>query len=180
MTLGTFLKDYLYYPLGGSRVSRPRLWLNLFVVFFVSGIWHGVGMSYVVMGIYNGVLAATWRLLRPEPSPRRGVRFFEKLLAFQLTAFSVACLRPIPLSRLGEALRSLFSARPAGGLFEGWAVFLLAVAIGLHLSPQRWKQLLREQGQRAPAFALALWVVLVAGICSLYAENTRDFYYFQF
>lgn len=180
MTLGTFLKDYLYYPLGGSRVASPRLWLNLFVVFFVSGIWHGVGMSYVVMGIYNGILAASWRLLRPEPSSNRWIQMGERLLAFQLTAFSVACLRPIPLARLGEALQSLFSWRVAGGLWDNWAVSLLGVAVLLHLSPRGWKAGMRRWGQEAPALELALLILVTGGICTLYAENARDFYYFQF
>lgn len=181
MTLGTFLKDYLYYPLGGSRVPAARLWLNLFVVFFVSGIWHGVGLSYVVMGIYNGVLAATWRLLRPEPSPHRGLRLLEQLLAFQLTAFSVACLRPIPLERLGEALRALLSwRRPAGGLWDSWAVGLLGLVILFHLTPRNWKMALRSWGQQAPALALALLILLTGGVCVLYADQARDFYYFQF
>lgn len=181
MTLGSFLKDYLYYPLGGSRVSAPRLWLNLFIVFFVSGIWHGVGMSYVVMGIYNGVLAASWRLLRPQPSTHSGIRVMEQVLAFQLTAFSVACLRPIPLSRLGEAVHALGQWQaPAGGLLDAWAVGLLGVAIALHLSPRAWKTRLQSWGQEAPALALALLILCTGGVCVLYAENARDFYYFQF
>lgn len=181
MTLGTFLRDYLYFPLGGSRGGPVRQWWNLFLVFFVAGIWHGVGLSYVVMGIYNGVLAATWRLVRPNPSPRPWVRGLECLLAFQLTAFSVACLRPISLARLGEAAAALLRwDAPAGGLFNAWAVGWLAVAIGLHLSPRGWKAALCTWGREAPALALATLGVATGGLCALYAAGTRDFYYFQF
>jgi D-alanyl-lipoteichoic acid acyltransferase DltB (MBOAT superfamily) len=180
MTLGTFLRDYLYLPLGGSRVGSSRLWLNLFLVFFVSGVWHGVGMSYVVMGIYNGVLAATWRLLRPTPATG-ALGVGERLVAFQLTALSVICLRPIPLQRLGEALTALTRwDAPAGGLAAPWAVGLLLTAIGLHLSPPAWKAELLSASGRAPAAALALGVVVAGGVFSLYALGARDFYYFQF
>lgn len=181
MTLGNFLRDYLYYPLGGSRVSAVRQWINLFVVFFVSGVWHGVGMSYVVMGIYNGVLAATWRTFRPVPSKHPVWLRIEQGLAFQATAFSVACLRPIPLARLQEAVGALFAAKRAyGGLWEGRAVFLLGIAIALHLSPRDWKERLLGWSEEAGALELALVGVLTGGICVLVAESVRDFYYFQF
>ncbi len=181
ITLGNFLRDYLYLPLGGSQVSAPRQWLNLFLVFFVSGVWHGVGLSYVVMGLYNGVLAATWRLLRPRPSERVAVRALEGLVAFQLTAFSVACLRPIPLARLGEAARSLGKwGAASGGLFDPWAVALLIGVVALHLSPRAWKERLLAWGEDAPALGIALLVVLTGGMCALYASGSRDFYYFQF
>lgn len=180
MTLGTYLRDYLYHPLGGSRVGPARHWLNLFVVFFVSGIWHGAGLSYVVMGLYNGVLAATWRLLRPEPSSG-GLGVVERLVAFQLTAFSVLCLRPIPMSTLGEVFVAFTRwGAPAGGLATPGAVALLVGVVLLHLSPRSWKADLIAAGGRAPALLLALVLLLTGGALSLYAEQAREFYYFQF
>ncbi|MSQ03143.1 MAG: MBOAT family protein [Myxococcales bacterium] len=180
MTLGSFLRDYLYFPLGGSRAGRLRLWLNLFLVFFVSGVWHGVGASYVLMGLWNGVLAATWRLLRPTPG-RGAALVFESLVAFQLTALSVMALRPIPLDRLGASFRSLFSfERAAGGLWDPTAAALLVGVILLHLSPRGWKERALRAARTASPAALALLVVIVGGFCSLYAVEARDFYYFQF
>ncbi len=180
MTLGTFLRDYLYVPLGGSRAGRARLWLNLFLVFFVSGVWHGVGLSYVVMGLYNGVLAATWKLLRPAPAAGAwGV--VERLVAFQLTALSVICLRPISMERVGEVLEALTRwGTAAGGLATPGAVALLLGVILLHLTPRDWKPGLLEWGGRAPAAVLALCVVVGGGFLSLFAMQAREFYYFQF
>ncbi len=180
MTLGSFLRDYLYFPLGGSRAGRGRLWFNLFLVFFVSGVWHGVGASYVLMGLWNGVLAASWRLVRPEPG-RGGALVLESLFAFQLTALSVMALRPIPLDRLGEALRSLFSfGRAAGGLWDPTAALFLVGVILLHLSPRGWKERVLANARSASPAALALLIAVVGGLVSLYAVEARDFYYFQF
>ncbi|MFZ5481713.1 MAG: MBOAT family O-acyltransferase [Myxococcota bacterium] len=181
VTLGTFLRDYMYLPMGGSRRSPARVWLNLFLVFFVSGVWHGVGMSYVVMGIWNGVLAATWRHVRPRPAEGGPVLLFERLLAFQLTALSVLALRPISLPDLWAAVAAWGNwGVPFTGLVTPTGLGLLGVAIGLHLSPREWKERLLEEAATAPAFALATMVVAVGGVCSLFALYARDFYYFQF
>ena len=181
ITLGTFLRDYLYFPLGGSRRSSGRMWLNLFLVFFLSGIWHGVGLSYVLMGLYNGVLAATWRTLRPKPARRGGLLLFERLLSFQLTALSVLALRPISLPQLGQALGAWTHwDLPFSGLVQPGGAALLLAAFGLHLSPRGWKERLIIEAGRAPALALAMMVVAIGGLCSLFADSTRDFYYFQF
>jgi D-alanyl-lipoteichoic acid acyltransferase DltB (MBOAT superfamily) len=181
ITLGTFLRDYLYFPLGGSRVTRVRLWINLFIVFFVSGIWHGVGMSYVLMGLYNGVLAATWRTVRPRPARRGWVLLFERLLSFQLTALSVLALRPISVAELGQAVAAWSHWDvPFTGLIQPSGVLLLVMAVGLHLTPRRWKATLLTESASAPALAVATLVVAVGGLCALFAFGTRDFYYFQF
>lgn len=181
MTLGTFLRDYLYFPLGGSRAGQLRLWLNLFLVFFVSGVWHGVGMSYVLMGIWNGVLAATWRLLRPEPAAGGPVLLVERLLSFQLTALSVLALRPISIAHLGDVLGAWTHwGVPMSGLLTPTGLLLLGVAVGLHLTPRTWKEALAEAAGDAHPFVLAAMVVVVGGVCSVFAASTRDFYYFQF
>jgi alginate O-acetyltransferase complex protein AlgI len=54
ITLSTWLRDYLYIPLGGNRVSKPRLYFNLLTVFFLCGLWHGATWTFVVWGLYHG------------------------------------------------------------------------------------------------------------------------------
>lgn len=56
ITLGTWIKDYLFIPLGGSRVSIPRHVFNLMLTFFLSGLWHGASWNFVIWGLYYGVL----------------------------------------------------------------------------------------------------------------------------
>ena len=63
ITLGAFMRDYLYIPLGGSRVStKRRLYFNLWFVFLVSGLWHGASWSFVIWGAYHGFFLVTERL----------------------------------------------------------------------------------------------------------------------
>ena len=54
ITLGTFMRNYLYFPLGGSRCSKPRTYFNLWVVFLLSGLWHGASWNFVLWGAYHG------------------------------------------------------------------------------------------------------------------------------
>jgi len=54
MSLSSWFKDYIYIPLGGSRKGRLRKYINLLVVFFVSGLWHGVGIHYIAWGLLQG------------------------------------------------------------------------------------------------------------------------------
>ena len=63
ITLGNFMRDYLYIPLGGNRVkSAKRLYFNLWFVFVLSGLWHGASWNFVLWGIYHGVLLTIDRL----------------------------------------------------------------------------------------------------------------------
>src|SRR6476620_5869000 len=54
ISLSTWFRDYLYIPLGGNRVARSRLYLNLLITFLVSGLWHGARWTFVVWGALHG------------------------------------------------------------------------------------------------------------------------------
>ena len=54
ITLGTFMRNYLYIPLGGNRCSKQRMYFNLWIVFLLSGLWHGASWNYVLWGAYHG------------------------------------------------------------------------------------------------------------------------------
>ncbi|RJG21978.1 MBOAT family protein [Paenibacillus thiaminolyticus] len=62
MTLGSWFRDYVYFPLGGSRTSKPRLVLNLFVVWFLTGLWHGASWNFILWGLYFGLLIGLEKL----------------------------------------------------------------------------------------------------------------------
>ena len=56
ISLSTWFRDYLYFPLGGSRVSRPKAIRNIMVIFLVSGLWHGANWTFVIWGLYHALL----------------------------------------------------------------------------------------------------------------------------
>lgn len=66
ISLTSWLRDYVYFPLGGSRVGRLRLYLNILTVFAVSGLWHGAGGTFLVWGLLNGLYQVIGMLLPPK------------------------------------------------------------------------------------------------------------------
>lgn len=63
ISLSTWMRDYLYIPLGGNRISGPRTYLNLGIVFLLSGFWHGASWTFVAWGAYHGILLILDRVL---------------------------------------------------------------------------------------------------------------------
>ncbi len=64
ISLSTFLRDYLYIPLGGNRVSASRMALNLVIVMFIGGLWHGAAWTFVAWGLLHGLLLVVERILK--------------------------------------------------------------------------------------------------------------------
>lgn len=62
ISLGNWMREYLYIPLGGNRVSPPRMYLNLWTVFLLSGFWHGASWNFILWGIYHGTFMILERL----------------------------------------------------------------------------------------------------------------------
>ena len=69
MSLSTWLRDYLYRPLGGSRVSRPRVLFNLMVVMVLGGLWHGAAWRFVAWGAVHGFYLMSERVIRKRFAP---------------------------------------------------------------------------------------------------------------
>src|SRR5262249_30799197 len=63
ISLSTWFRDYVYIPLGGNRVGRARNFLNLFLVFMLSGLWHGANWTFVIWGALHGIYLIGERLL---------------------------------------------------------------------------------------------------------------------
>ncbi len=71
MSLSTWFRDYLYIPLGGSRKGRARTYVNLVLVFFLCGLWHGAAWNFVVWGLFHGAFLVLERMLWREPATKR-------------------------------------------------------------------------------------------------------------
>ena len=72
ITLGRWMRDYLYIPLGGNRVSVSRLYFNLTIVFLISGIWHGASWNFLIWGGFHGLFLVADRLFLIDGLKRIG------------------------------------------------------------------------------------------------------------
>lgn len=93
ISLSTWFKDYLYIPLGGNRVSEWRLYFNYFLVFTISGLWHGAAWTYVIWGALHGIYliaAMMWKKYFPFTKKKEvAVTDLPKANRFQLTAIKL-------------------------------------------------------------------------------------------
>ena len=182
ISLSTWLKDYLYIPLGGSRKGDLRTDFNLTMTFLLGGLWHGAGWTFVVWGLYNGLLLAGWRRWGPKKAKSPlGVALLT-FATFNSICFGLVFLHTPNFSEAMAAFGSLFSPTQAmtPGLLEPVGLGFLVFAAALHFTPQSWKETLKQGFAASPAWALGVTIVLVGGVLSLFAGLARPFFYFQF
>lgn len=78
ISLSTWFKDYLYIPLGGNRVAIPRWYANLFIVFLVSGLWHGANWTFVIWGALHGIYLILEMVLLPYKNKLFSLLYLDK------------------------------------------------------------------------------------------------------
>ncbi len=177
----SWLRDYLYIPLGGSRGGAWVTSRNLLITFLLAGLWHGAGWQFLVWGIYNGLVLVAWRALAPRPPETRLGRAISTFVNFNLLAFGLIFLHSPTFGQSWALLGSLAHwSTPSSGLLGPFSLTMFALAIFLHLTPLRWKQILREVFAGAPAISLAGVTLIACAVLSLFSGFVRPFFYFQF
>ena len=111
ISLGSWFRDYLYIPMGGNRVNKPRFLLNIFTVWFLTGFWHGAEWNFVVWGLYFAVLLLIEKWFLAEFLQKN--RVIAHLYVLFFTAISFAIFSG---SGLEEALSRVGGMFGAGGL----------------------------------------------------------------
>ena len=164
MTLSTWLRDYVYIPLGGNRKGRRRTYVNLFLTFLLGGLWHGAGWTFVFWGaLYGGALVVEHR--RIDVRKARLERRQRKVSGPEATTgdlgSAVAAPRPLELDTRPWG----GGAWPRVGTFAfvtfAW-VFFRSVSFGAALSV--FAELFRHWGSVGTAITLPVLLAIVAGI----------------
>ena len=195
MSLGRWFKDYVFIPLGGSRVNQWVTTRNLMIVLFLSGLWHGAGWNFILWGLFHGALLCVWpHLVRVIPLLGKsggalGV-IFRVILTFTIMHIGRVLFREHELSMIWQHLTLNPFAATAMEWRVGCSIGLEAVLYGLPLTliyplvehlgliPANVPD--RSQNWRW-AFGQAIaGGVLVIGILSLRSPEAADFVYFQF
>ncbi len=201
ISLSTWFRDYLYIPLGGSRVPLPRYLGNLMIVFVVSGLWHGAAWTFVIWGALHGLYMVAEVALRRSglqliPGPAWLRMALGGLVTFALTSFAWIFFRansPADAFYIaghllsfsgGDILAPLAGSVLAtrGELFIALAaIAVLLVVDGLSARIISTTQHLPDQLALVPRWLLYYGIagfILIAA--TLYARATSPFIYFQF
>lgn len=142
ISLSTWFRDYVYIPLGGNRVSRPRHCLNLLITFLVSGFWHGSSLTYILWGGIHGLLQIIETLAYPKKKKgaevNRRRHWWQLPVTFILVCFTWIFFRANSLQDAMWIISRLFWDASRPGNYLQTAIICLGVssvaAIGMSLS----------------------------------------------
>jgi alginate O-acetyltransferase complex protein AlgI len=194
ISLSTWLRDYLYIPLGGNRRGRVRTYVNLLLTMLLGGLWHGANLTFVVWGGLHGLLLAGTRAYQ-ELSRRRAARSggtpgslqssFGRAVSVLLTFHAVTfCWLFFRAKTLGDAFTILERLATFSGFHPNLDPRLLAVlSVGLvsHYVPDAWYQRALGAFASLPALAqAAVLMVLALSVREMASLEAVPFVYFQF
>jgi D-alanyl-lipoteichoic acid acyltransferase DltB (MBOAT superfamily) len=187
MTLSSWLRDYLYFPLGGSRVSPLRSYWNLWITMFLIGLWHGAAWTFVLYGLLHATVMVLHRYFyrrsgrtrhTVDPTAIRIAKIFGML---HFTVLSRIFFRSSSLENAGEVASQLCSGTFSIGHVPVTVWAVLVVGYLAHFTPRSWFEQIRTLFVRFPAPAQGLALAAVAALLALVAtQQTVPYIYFQF
>lgn len=192
MTLSSWFREYVYIPLGGSRKGHARQVLNLFIVWFLTGLWHGAGWNFILWGMYFFILLTIEKFffqkwLQKLPS------FLQHLYALFFITISWVIFACDDLGQLKNYLKMLFgigvpaSNRLAQYEWTTHAIFLFILAVASFslasaLARKILKKIAAHAGNTVSFWLKSAWclAVLVLSIAMLISSSYNPFLYFRF
>lgn len=172
ISLSTWLRDYVYIPLGGNRHGAFRTHINRFLTMVIGGIWHGASWMYLMWGAYQGALLVGYGAIRKVvPSKVRlpGLwlrRVLNVIFTLVLTIIGFTLFRSISLEHLAQQAGQIannFHAEIAMQFMEAYALIatLIGVAFVLHFTPSAWRKKVLGGYIALPILIQALVLALV-------------------
>jgi alginate O-acetyltransferase complex protein AlgI len=188
ISLSTFLRDFLYIPLGGNRHGTTRAAINLMLVMLIGGLWHGAAWTFVVWGAIHGGFLVLERLLnwfinKAEINRQLPVQFLVSMVTFTVVCFAWVFFRATDFTTAARLTQAMVGAFPQGDALLGtralWQVGL--VTAGLLFA--HWR--LRDSSLEAMVagkprwLVVGTWAVMLCAIL-LTQDSGNAFIYFQF
>ena len=190
MTLGQWMRDYLYIPLGGNRVSMNRMYFNLWLVFLLSGLWHGAAWNFVIWGAFHGLFLILDRLFL--------LKFFEKIgkypsiiITFFVTIIGWVIFRSESIEQIGFFTKTLFSGKTNMQIFhvsdKFWWILAFAILFSF-ITLFRWGMktekyiFYREKltGKQHLFMSFVALILFVLSYSSMVSSGFNPFIYFRF
>ena len=188
MTLGNFIMNYLYIPLGGNRKGKGRMYFNLWLCFLLSGLWHGASWTFVLWGAFHGFFICADKLFLKDLLKKAG-KWPSVILTFFVDNMGWVLFRVDTAADAGGFYQALFAFR--GGELNGtdllfWFTFGLAIIFSfltLFKGGQRLQDKIfadsYSKGLSWTMFAICV-ILLVLAAGSLCVSYFNPFIYFRF
>jgi alginate O-acetyltransferase complex protein AlgI len=175
MSLSSWLRDYVYIPLGGSRAGRARTYANLMATMLLGGLWHGAAWHFVAWGGYHGALLSIRRALDVRLPRLAGV-----VLTFALVTAGWVLFRANNLGDAFTVIGNLVSLQMGTNILDAGAAAIFAAALAIGLIDNRYR--IVDALVRGPVFVrgLALGTMLTTLLLFAQTGEYRPFIYFQF
>ncbi|MBU1908693.1 MAG: hypothetical protein KJ726_01445, partial [Verrucomicrobia bacterium] len=183
ISLSSWLRDYLYIPLGGSRLGPGRTYVNLFLTMLLGGLWHGANWTFVLWGGYHGVLLALERASGKRGLMPRAPLAMRRAATFLLVLFGWVLFRAGSLAQVAAMFRGLFGLNGPGGLIRAQIdatplpYLLLLVTLAMAFAARNTWEIKWKNSWGLALFLAGLFIVCVATIL---VNTSSPFLYFQF
>ena len=188
ISLSTFLRDYLYIPLGGNRVGWTRAAINLVIVMFLGGLWHGAAWTFVVWGLLHGSYLVIEHASRALVGNKAWTDTFAVKLLLGLVTYAAVCIawvffRSSDFTIATRMLRGMFGWHAHGDAILSTREMLQVGIVTFFMILVHWS--LRESNIETAVTRLPRWIVttawaLMACAIILTQGNSNAFIYFQF
>ena len=190
ITLGAWMKNYLYIPLGGNKVnSKAKLYRNLFIVFLISGLWHGASWNFIIWGAFHGVFLVLERLFLLKFYEKTG-KVVSTIFTFLIVVVGWVYFRIENLTYANRVIKSMFSFNFTDGKFAlhndfYFSLFLAAFFSFFALIPFTKNIQLKVYGENhtkaSNAMMLTVSVILFyISLSYIAALDFNPFIYFRF
>ncbi len=190
ISLSSWLRDYVYIPLGGNRKGRFMTDVNLMITMLLGGLWHGASWQFLVWGGLNGigiVVYKQWKRISPyEKSTHWAARFWKIFNTFVFITFTRIWFRSESMEKANQLIHQVFREFHLPIIPEViWSYRLVfgVMALGYftHWAPQRWKLNLLNGFIRVPLWGkVIISVVVIFIIYQSWSSELQPFIYFQF
>jgi alginate O-acetyltransferase complex protein AlgI len=193
ISLSTWFRDYVYFPLGGNRVSRRRTLINQLTVFLLSGLWHGANWTFIIWGAIHGFMNAFTRSVSPYTDRflntarlTSGMQKYVKIfVTFHIVCFSWIFFRAANVGDAFYIIRHLFDFSPVPGTIHKFPIFPpLSIGLIVYLflveMLQRREPVIEKVKRYPAAMRWAYYFAFIGAILILGVFEGNEFIYFQF
>ncbi|WP_368246072.1 MBOAT family protein, partial [Clostridium paraputrificum] len=187
ISLGSWFRDYVYFPLGGSRVdTKKRLLFNLFVVWFLTGIWHGANWTFIIWGIMYFVLISIEKLIGFEKKFNK-LSFIKHIYTMFFVILGWVIFRSSNITEAFSYMGKMFGVR-ASGIFDAYfylnivenIIFIIVATIFSAPIYKIIKKKVKENKFIAPIYVMGMLILFIVAISYILKGAYNPFIYFNF